>query len=196
MRVTLLSFNDYLYFFGFCFVFFANWRRISVLSRIQLEYQNWFSRVESLAFPFALLNKIRLSDDVSGLVEGLKVVSLLCYLCINIHSAPHWGCEHLCINLSVRDVILIPFSVGEKRQLSVRIQGAKIFFVCLGLFFCHIEFEWNLPTGVAGVRAAVEQCASWCGLCHICLACSCLEGLKACQFCCRGHFSSVTSHTL
>lgn len=159
--------------------------------RFSLNIQTDLSRLESLAFPFALRNKIRLSDDVSG----PKVGSVIC---VNVDVALHRCCRHLCICFSVRDVKLIPLAVATRDncQSGFRVQRCFVLSVCFWFFFFAMLSLSEICHWCCWDQAAVEQCASWCGLCHICLACSCLKGLQACQFCCRGHFSNVTSHTL
>lgn len=187
MRVTLLSSNYYLY----TFVFF----KLKMHLR-PFRDSPWISKLTCHGWNlwhFPLLCWTRSdSDDVSGLFNGPKVVSLLCYLCINIHVALHRGCQHLCIHFSVRDVILRPFMLAKRDNCQ---SGFRVFCFGFLLFFAILSLS-EYAHWCCWYQAAVEQCASWCGLCHICLACSCLKGLQACQFCCRGHFSNVTSHTL
>lgn len=141
MRVTLLSSNYYyLYMFG---VFFQTEDASPSFPGFPLNIKTDLSRLESLAFPFALLNKIRLSDDVSGLFDGPKsclFALLLVYKhsCSSTQGLPTFVHSFFCTWCNTQT-----FYVSEKRQLSVRIQG--VLFWVFAFFFCHIEFEWICP---------------------------------------------------
>lgn len=142
----------------------------------------WISKrtskgLDFLAFPCAPLSEIRISGLLTGL-KCLKVVFLLCYLCDTFR----WlctlcrSCWRLRVHLSVRDVVLFSSLLClQKETTDEQASGCKDLF-----FFSHRELEWIMSTEgrCCWHHAAVEQCASWCGLCHICLACSCLNGVR------------------
>lgn len=195
MRVTLLSSNYYyLYMFGFIF---PNWRCISVLSGIPLEYQNWFVTVGIFGISLCSAEQdqtLRWCQWPMWWPKSCLFALLLVYKhsCSSVQGLPTFVHSFFSTWCNTQT-----FYVSEKRQLSVRIQGVLFWvFASSSFFFFAILSLSEYAHWCCWYQAAVEQCASWCGLCHICLACSCLKGLQACQFCCRGHFSNVTSHTL
>lgn len=177
--------------FKFFILFFCKMKTSPSFPRFFLEYPNWLVMVGIFGISLCSAEQDQtlrwcqwpISRSKSCLFALLLVLPLM-RRCTDA--------AHICAFVFFRTWCKTRTFDGSKRQLSVRIQAAKMF--CFG-FLPH--WVWvKYAHWCCWDQAAVEQCASWCGLCHICLACSCLKGLQACQFCCRGHFSNVTSHTL
>lgn len=142
MRVTLLSSNYYyLYMFGFIF---PNWRCISVLSGIPLEYQNWLVTVGIFGISLCSAEQdqtLRWCQWPIWRPKSCLFALLLVYKhsCSSVQGLPTFVHSFFSTWCNTQT-----FYVSEKRQLSVRIQGV-LFWVFASSFFCHIEFEWICP---------------------------------------------------